>query len=140
MFQCPYDKCANYYNEKRNLMAHIRSKHEGRKFICGFEECGRQLSTKQKLEWHLKLHLSEKMGAKSAPSSRRSSVDSVRKVRKDKGKKKVSAVSVLTGVVVASEVEKALLENKGDEIIVPQSLLPTCVNSSDVSDVESIKN
>lgn len=137
VFQCTYDKCANFYHEKRNLMAHIRSKHEGRKFICGFENCNREMSTKQKLALHLKLHLSEKMGGKSRPSSRRTSVDSVKKLRKDKGKKKVSAASVLTGVVLGSQIEKALLQNKGDEIIVPQNLLPTCVNSSDMSDFET---
>lgn len=130
VFQCGYEKCANYYYEKRNLMAHIRSKHEGRKFICGFEDCGRQMSTKQKLALHLKLHLSEKMGAKSKPSSRRTSVDSVKKYRKDKGRKKFSAVSILTGVLLGSEMEKTLLENKGDQIIVHHNLLSSCVNST----------
>lgn len=140
VFQCTYDKCAKFYYEKRNLMAHIRSKHEGRKFICGYEDCGKQISTKQKLILHLKLHLSEKMGAKSRPSSRRSSIDSVKKVRRDKGKKKVSAVSILTGVIASSDVEKALLENKGDEVLVPEKLLPSGVLSSDMSDMEAMQN
>lgn len=136
-FQCPYDKCAKFYTEKRNLMAHIRSKHEGRKFICGFDDCGQQISTKQKLQAHLKLHLSEKMGTKSKPNSRRSSVDSIKKVRKDKGKKKVSAVSIISGIVPTAQIEKTLLDSKGNEILILKNILPTCSNSSDVSDVET---
>uniref|UniRef100_A0A336LE39 CSON007835 protein n=1 Tax=Culicoides sonorensis TaxID=179676 RepID=A0A336LE39_CULSO len=136
-YQCPYEKCANFYFEKRNLNAHIRSKHEGRKFICGFEDCGREISTKQKLELHLKLHLSEKSGTKSKQCSRRNSTETVQKVRKDKGKKKVSAVSILSGVEVIPQIEKNLLENKGFDVIVPEKYLPTFVNSSDISDVES---
>ncbi|XP_049547038.1 transcription factor IIIA [Anopheles darlingi] len=57
MFECPHDGCPRFYKHERNLYAHVRSKHEGtKKFVCEEEGCGRVLSTRQKLEHHLKLH------------------------------------------------------------------------------------
>uniref|UniRef100_A0A182QX07 C2H2-type domain-containing protein n=1 Tax=Anopheles farauti TaxID=69004 RepID=A0A182QX07_9DIPT len=60
VYQCPYDGCPRFYEHERNLYAHIRSKHEGRKredHICPVPNCGRVLATRQKLNQHRKLHL-----------------------------------------------------------------------------------
>ncbi|XP_050094340.1 zinc finger protein 782 [Anopheles aquasalis] len=57
VFECPHAGCPRFYKHERNLYAHVRSKHEGaKKFVCEEEGCGRVLSTRQKLEHHLKLH------------------------------------------------------------------------------------
>lgn len=131
ILECPYDKCSKHYFEKKNLDAHIRSKHEGRKFICGYEDCRRPMSTKQKLLEHIKLHLAERDGVKSRPVSRRSSVDSERRPRKDKGKKKEAAATILSGVEIPREIEKALLDNKGDQILVLDEILTAEIPISD---------
>lgn len=54
VFACHYENCSKYYTVKRNLTAHIRSKHEGKKFVC--EICKVKLSTKQKLQSHVAAH------------------------------------------------------------------------------------
>ncbi|XP_063706530.1 myoneurin [Culicoides brevitarsis] len=127
VFQCTYDTCAKYYYEKRNLMAHIRSKHEGRKFICGFENCGRQISTKQKLVLHLKLHLFETMGSKEQLNSKRKILKCSQQKQKQRRKKIVPAVSVLTGINLYSNVGNTLI-NKSNEV------------SSDVSEAKILKS
>lgn len=48
---CPFSNCGNFYFDKRNLNAHIRSKHEGSKFMCDF--CGKVLSFKGTLTKHM---------------------------------------------------------------------------------------
>jgi predicted RNA-binding Zn-ribbon protein involved in translation (DUF1610 family) len=54
VFTCHYENCPKYYTEKRNLMNHIRSKHEGKKFLC--PKCGSNMSSKQKLNQHIASH------------------------------------------------------------------------------------
>jgi len=54
VYQCDYENCPRYYSAKRNLMAHIRSKHEGKRWICNICDC--QMSTKQKLKQHVAAH------------------------------------------------------------------------------------
>lgn len=65
---CPYDNCTKAFTKKSNLNAHIRSAHEGHRFICGqvditapgFESwtndqgCGGKFSTKIRLEDHIR--------------------------------------------------------------------------------------
>ncbi|CRK86527.1 CLUMA_CG000107, isoform A [Clunio marinus] len=51
VFQCYYENCPKFYTLKRNLTFHIRSKHEGKRWICDY--CLQKLSTKQKLILHL---------------------------------------------------------------------------------------
>lgn len=56
VFMCHYENCPKFYTALRNLNAHIRAKHEGKAgWTC--DECGQQLSTKQRLVQHLQAHL-----------------------------------------------------------------------------------
>lgn len=54
VYECDYENCSKFYNAKRNLNAHIRSKHQGRHFMCTICKC--KLSTKSKLEQHMEGH------------------------------------------------------------------------------------
>lgn len=54
LYQCHYENCPKFYNAMKNLTAHIRSKHEGKKFTCPV--CKLKMSTKQKLDLHIKGH------------------------------------------------------------------------------------
>lgn len=55
VYQCHYENCAKFYTAKRNLYSHIRSKHEGKRFICDY--CNQQKTTKQKLGQHILSHI-----------------------------------------------------------------------------------
>jgi uncharacterized Zn-finger protein len=52
---CPYENCSKFYSAKRNLNAHIRSKHEGgKKFLCNI--CKVSLSSNHRLQKHIAAH------------------------------------------------------------------------------------
>lgn len=71
---CPYDNCTKRFTKKSNLTTHIRSAHEGKRFICGQTQlttpgleswsnllgCGSKFSTKVRLEDHVRyIHMGE---------------------------------------------------------------------------------
>lgn len=58
LFKCIYENCSKNYTTKSNLKAHIRSKHEGKKFKC--QICNLELSTKQRHKQHVDAHLEVK--------------------------------------------------------------------------------
>ncbi|XP_052282201.1 transcription factor IIIA-like [Dreissena polymorpha] len=53
---CPYENCNREYLDQRNLNAHVRSYHEGKKFSCDHDGCNRSFATKQKLQLHQNIH------------------------------------------------------------------------------------
>ncbi|XP_060596151.1 transcription factor IIIA-like [Ruditapes philippinarum] len=55
-FICNHDNCGRSYLDQRNLNAHIRSYHEGKRFSCEHDGCSQTFTTKQKLQQHQKLH------------------------------------------------------------------------------------
>lgn len=109
VFQCSFENCPKFYFEKRNLQAHIRSKHEGKKFVCDMVGCGRALSTKQKLEQHMKLHRSSARAIKK-PKKQQAK-------RKDAGQKRLEIEKILN-VNLPSSVKEKIHQEKGDEILV----------------------
>lgn len=76
---CPYDGCLKKFTKKSNLNAHIRTAHEGFRFVCGEADltidgwsndqgCGCKLSTKARLEDHVRfVHLGHERPKLSAP-------------------------------------------------------------------------
>ncbi|KAJ8297877.1 hypothetical protein KUTeg_024408 [Tegillarca granosa] len=56
LFACQWENCGRSYLDHRNLKAHIRSYHEGRRFACNHEGCDRKFVTEQKLKEHQQLH------------------------------------------------------------------------------------
>lgn len=93
-FQCHYANCPKFYSLKRNLDSHIRSKHEGKRWICAV--CLRALSSKQKLRQHLEAHL-----------------DPQRCQRLTELK---STLTRLVGIEVPASVERQILDGKGSEL------------------------
>lgn len=116
VIECPYDQCPRFYFEKRNLMAHIRSKHEGIKFICGFDNnCGRSLASKATLVKHLKNHVAERDGLR--PASRPPSRNTNR--TKDRRSHKLAVAPSLAGLEEKNrDVHRLLLANQGNRVIV----------------------
>lgn len=53
-FKCQYSGCSKQYTTKSNLKAHVRSKHEGKKFKCPY--CDNELTTNQRFKQHIKIH------------------------------------------------------------------------------------
>ncbi|CAH1794359.1 unnamed protein product [Owenia fusiformis] len=56
VYECPKENCPRFYYNTRNLYAHIRSYHEGRRVGCTHDGCDRTFATKQKMQEHLKFH------------------------------------------------------------------------------------
>lgn len=112
ILQCPYEKCPSYFFHQRNLNAHIRSKHEGCKFICDFGGCGKTLSSKQKLQLHMNVvHLKIKSTTLVAKEK---CVN--RKPRKDKGVPKESMAAKLAQIHMPKTVDQMVLAEKGHQI------------------------
>jgi general transcription factor IIIA len=107
VYQCTFQNCPKFYFENRNLQAHIRSKHEGRKFTCEVVGCGRALSTKQKLEQHMKLHRSSERAIKKPRKPQAK--------RKDAGQKRLEIEKILN-VNLPSIVKEKIQANQGHEI------------------------
>ncbi|XP_070507332.1 transcription factor IIIA-like [Chironomus tepperi] len=54
VYSCTYENCSKFYSAKRNLTAHIRSKHEGKNFLCYI--CKISFSSNQRLQKHIAAH------------------------------------------------------------------------------------
>ena len=90
-FHCPNEFCPRWFYFKSNLTQHIRSFHEGKKYLCSQSGCSNKFTTKQKLLEHLKTVHQE--GYNKVVKPRKPP-----KKRKDKGSFKTPMASVLTGV------------------------------------------
>lgn len=129
VYQCHFENCPKFYFENRNLTAHIRSKHEGKKFVCDISGCGRALATKQKLEQHKKLHR-----AGGSPLKKKT-MKKAKAKRKDAGQK-VLEVEKLLNIKLEPKVKEILRAGRGHELKVE---VPVESFQSDTSDAESIK-
>jgi general transcription factor IIIA len=116
-FQCPYAGCDKSFTKNNNLSFHIRSIHEGRRFVCGQHDlqnsaategwngeggCGKECVSKANLEDHVR---TQHMGLPSIINAGR--VTYTRKARK--ARKEPSTVGLLTG--------KAYEEEQGRDIL-----------------------
>lgn len=126
VYQCPYENCPKFYSENRNLQAHIRSKHEGRNFVCDIDGCNRSLSSKQKLEHHMKLH-------RSCPEKFKLKRPTAKKPTK---KRKELEIEKFLNIELPRKVKRVLKEDKGHQIQLDMKVEPF---SSDTSDTEGIK-
>ena len=101
--KCPRSGCERFYVNMRNLNAHIKSYHDGQRFPCDQDSCGKTFATKQKLHEHQRLH------DPSIPKK-------LRKGHSKGGARKQHVVTKLTGVSKSSLTSVALdiLDDGGD--------------------------
>lgn len=112
IYQCDFDKCPKFFFHRQNLLAHHKSKHDKRKFVCTVSGCERELSTKQKLDLHMRIiHLNEK--PKIITKKKKVTV---RNTRKDKGVPIRSTAAKLLDLIPPKEIEQAILAGRGDSI------------------------
>lgn len=94
------------------MLAHFKLKHENRKFVCTYDDCNLELSTKQKLDQHVQvIHLGE-MGQKKGKPKSKSEIAK----RKDTGVQKRSTASKLFQVILPPEFEQAIIAGHGRDI------------------------
>lgn len=119
VFLCTVSGCEKFYFHSKNLRAHVRAKHDpDRTWECHL--CHRNLSTKQKLILHTKLHsvpgaLHQKP-KKVQIKRKQNAVERPTNLRNKRGinsKKVKSTAAVLTGVVAERSVEKMIIEGEG---------------------------
>lgn len=91
VFQCLYENCPKFYSEKKNLDAHVRSKHEGKRWTCDL--CNRELATKQKIIQHIRAHLDVELSKRLV--------------------KKKSTISKLVGIELPQDVEHRIIGGQG---------------------------
>lgn len=109
---CTFDGCKKFFFRRSNMLAHFKLKHENCKFVCTFENCQLELSTKQKLNQHINvIHLGE-MGQKKSKRK----LKSEHAKRKDAGMQKKSTASKLFNIILPPEFEKAIISGRGKNI------------------------
>lgn len=112
VYQCLVEKCPKYFFHRQNLLAHQKSKHENRKFICDVGGCGRELCSKQKLEIHMKvIHFNDGSSRQKPITDKK-----LRAPRKDKGIPKTSTASRICNIVAPTEIEKLIIAGRGNQI------------------------
>jgi hypothetical protein len=121
VFQCRYKNCPKFYNAKRNLTVHIKSKHQGKRWICDL--CGEEKSTKQKLEQHLHAHLDPEK----------------RKLLNKKQTYKTSVAYHLIGLKLPPNIQEMLLNDEAssvniDSIVPMPEPLETETSTAEMSD------
>lgn len=94
-------------------MSHIRSKHEGKRWVCNF--CENELSSKQKLEQHVLAHLDPKKASKLP--------------------KKKSTLSKLIGIELPQKDELKIIRGEGAQVKI-DFLTPPLESNQDTSATE----
>lgn len=108
-YQCKFEGCSKVFLNNNNMLAHYKSKHENRLFACTYNGCTMELSTKQKLELHIKvIHLGE--------SIKKPKIYKNRAERKDKGLQKKSTASKFFNIILPPEFERAIIAGEGKNI------------------------
>lgn len=116
VFLCTVSGCEKFYFHSKNLRAHVRAKHDpDRTWECHI--CHRNLSTKQKLNLHFKMHSDVvrkpkkvQVKRKAVPSERPTNLRNRRGIDSKKNK---STAAVLTGVVAEPAAEKMIIKGEG---------------------------
>lgn len=94
------------------MLAHFKLKHGNHKFVCTYDDCNLELSTKQKLDQHVRvIHLGEMGQKKRKPKSKAEIAK-----RKDTGVQKRSTASKLFQVILPPEFEQAIIAGHGRDI------------------------
>lgn len=114
VYQCSADDCPKFFYKRNSMMAHYKSTHENQKFACMVDGCGRQLSTKQKLNHHVQVMHTD--GGDNGRTKVKTKSKANKAKRKDKGIQKVSTASKLFNIVLPTEFERTIIEGNGSQI------------------------
>ncbi|XP_069130369.1 uncharacterized protein [Argopecten irradians] len=76
-FVCPRDNCGRSYLDQRNLLAHIRSYHDGNRKECPHPGCHRRFTSEQKLKKHEDVHNPDKPHPKKRPKKAKKAMAAV---------------------------------------------------------------
>jgi len=136
-FHCPVEFCPRFFYFKNNLSQHIKSYHEGQKYLCSQSGCTHKFYSKQRLLDHLesKHHNVDdvKVGKKKKLKKRAK--------RKDKGLFKAPMASVLTGLGCNTSGAKILLKDEKRSLdsidIIAEEVNEFMYNTSEASDSEA---
>ena len=95
-FHCPMEMCARWFYFKTNLTQHLKSFHEGKKYLCSQADCSAKFFSKQRLQNHVeRCHgTNPRPDSGSIPKKRKKPAQP----RKDKGTVKKPMASLLAGV------------------------------------------
>ena len=95
-FHCPMEMCPRWFYFKKNLSQHLKSFHEGKKYLCSHKDCNAKFFSKQRLLIHIQRNHQDdsKSVSVSSPKKRKKPA----KPRKDKGSVKKPMASLLSGV------------------------------------------
>lgn len=137
IFECDRENCPKYYYDKKNLQSHIKSKHEGKKFNCEIEGCDRQLSTKQKLILHHKMH-KDSSSIKKPNEENHKRPKKPRAKRFDAGHQKHSTISKLLGVNLEPNIDEMLKESRGRNIQVDISMIESSAQEDEMTDTDEV--
>lgn len=111
VFECTFVDCPKFFFKRSSMLAHYKSTHENKKFICTVEGCERELSTKQKLNNHVKV-----VHDKNSSDRTKLKIKCNRAKRKDKGVQKTSTASKLFNIYLPKEFEEAIISGNGNKI------------------------
>ena len=107
-FHCPMEMCARWFYFKNNLTQHLKSFHEGKKYLCSHENCSAKFFSKQRL----KNHVDRCHGSNPQPDSVPKKRKKPSQPRKDKGTVKKPMASLLAGVDCSSGANLLLQDEK----------------------------
>jgi len=107
-FHCPVEYCPRFFYFKNNLAQHIKSYHEGQKYLCSQSGCTHKFYSKQRLLDHLE---NNHHNVEEAPPKKKKKPKQ-REKRKDKGLFKTPMVSILTGLGCGISGAKTLLKDE----------------------------
>jgi len=107
-FHCPVEFCPRFFYFKNNLAQHIKSYHEGQKYLCSQSGCTHKFYSKQRLLDHLQ---NNHHNVEEAPPKKKKNPKQ-RMKRKDKGLFKTPMVSILTGLGCGNSSAKTLLKDE----------------------------
>lgn len=118
IYECTFAGCSKFFQKHSNMLAHYKSSHEERRFICTVDGCGRGLTTKQKLKYHMDvMHAKEgDATANNSVNKKKSTKAKNRAKRKDKGEQRVSTASKLFQIVLPKDFEQAIMAGDGHKI------------------------
>lgn len=117
IYHCTFEGCPKYFFHRNSALAHFKSKHENRTFICPVGLCAQELSTKQKLKQHISALHSSKFGCSvNIEESKTISAKRTQTERKDKGVQRLSTASKLFNIILPMEIERAIINGKANNI------------------------